>query len=188
MQTETVCDRFAQMASLVNRNPTCLLFLVGKWTGKPLLIFNLSLVWNRRTLTGRARKWIWKVFSISVFNSLNFCLWLWIPKRSHSLWMTFTVVNGRWMVRRAFSVSNSFYTFPYRRRSGHFNALSSSTNQLMPEITRTSPIEKSIILLDNPRKEWMQLLSVVDLGNQLFVQLFHFFFSIEWFTWSDDHW
>jgi hypothetical protein len=36
-----------------------------------------------------------------------------------------------------------FYTFLYRRRSGDFIALSSSANQLIPEMTRTSPIEKS---------------------------------------------
>jgi hypothetical protein len=36
------------------------------------------------------------------------------------------------------------YTFFYRRRSGFFSALSPLTNQLMPEKTRTSPIEKRI--------------------------------------------
>jgi hypothetical protein len=36
-------------------------------------------------------------------------------------------------------------SFVYRRGSGFFSALSSATNQLMPEKTRTSPIEKRTI-------------------------------------------
>jgi hypothetical protein len=71
------------------------------------------------------------------FAQLRFCRW-------------FSAENARFLMDMVNEFSSKarkegmWYTFLYQRRSGFFSALSSSTNQLMPEKTRTSPIEKSI--------------------------------------------
>jgi hypothetical protein len=49
------------------------------------------------------------------------------------------------------------YPFLYRRRSGHFSALSSLAGRLISEITRTSTIEKVSISLESVHRTYLSV-------------------------------